>query len=113
MVAIAIERAQVEAALQAPDLVFEAAPQPVACEVSTTEKAYQITATFAPRVVFRAGEAVEATPGLAGVVGVPNYLAWPVVQYVNRSGSIRAGMLEAINNYRAAHQARRTMAGRR
>lgn len=113
VVAIRIDRAQIEAALAAPDLVFEAPPQPVTCEIDTAETAYPITATFAPRVVFQGGEAVQATPGLADVAGVPSYLAWPVVQYVNRSGSIRDGMLRIINGYRAHYEARRIMAGRR
>lgn len=113
VVSISIERDQVTTALTATDLEFAALPQPVTCEVVTADKVYPITGTFAPRVVFRDGEAVEATPGLADVVGVPGYLAWPVVQYVNRSGSIRDGMLQAINGYRAYHAARRTMAGRR
>ncbi len=113
VVSIRIERAQVEAALAAPDLVFEAPPQPVACEVDTADTVYPITATFAPRVVFQGGDAVQATPGLAQVAGVPGYLAWPVVQYVNRSGSISDGMLRIINGYRAHYEARRIMAGRR
>ena len=113
VVAIRIDRAQIEAALAAPDLVFEAPPQPVTCEIDTADMAYPITATFAPRVVFQGGEAIEATPGLADVAGVPSYVAWPVVQYVNRSGSIRDGMLRIINGYRAHDEARRIMAGRR
>lgn len=113
LVSIRIERREVEAALAAVDLVFEAPPQPIACEIVTPDTVYPITGTFAPRVVFQNGAAVDAAPGLADVAGVPGYLAWPVVQYVNRSGSIRDGMLRAINDYRAYYEAQRTMARRR
>lgn len=113
VVSINIERSQVTAALLADHLEFVAPPQPVACEVFTPDKVHQITGTFAPRVRLQAGEVVEGTPGLANVVGVPSYLAWPVIQYVNRSASVRDGMLRVINGYRAYYQAKRTMAGRR
>ena len=45
------------------------------------------------------GKAIEATPGLADVKGVNNYLAWPVVQYVNYAPGIRKEMLRMINAY--------------
>lgn len=112
-VSVSIDRAQVSAALVAENLEFTAPPQPVTCEVSTADKIYPITGTFTPRIVFQAGEAVQGTPGLADVAGVPGYLSWPVVQYVNRSANVRDGMLRVINGYRAYHLARQTMAGRR
>lgn len=67
----------------------------------TRKSVIPLTATFAPHVVFKAGETVDATPGLANVEGVNSYLAWPVVQYVNRSYGIRRDMLAIINAYRA------------
>ncbi len=99
-VAVHIERRAIDAALDAPDHVFEAPPQPVSCEVTTKSGATPITATFAPRVVFKGGVAVEATPGLANVQGVNPYLAWPVVHYVNHAPRIRGAMLLMINAFR-------------
>ncbi len=99
-VAVRIERRVVDTALSETDIVFEAPPQPVSCEVTTKSGATPITATFAPRVVFKGGVAVEATPGLANVQGVNPYLVWPVVHYVNHAPRIRGAMLLMINAFR-------------
>lgn len=96
-VTVRIARKPVEEALTRPDHVFEAPPQPVRCEITTKDGGFPINATFAPRVVFKGGLAVEATPGLANVAGINRYLAWPVVQYVNRSPGVRRDMMQIIN----------------
>ncbi len=108
LVKVKIARALVEPALTQADHVFEATPQPVDCEIKTKEGGFPITATFAPKVMFKGGTATEGTPGLANVTGVNKYLAWPVVQYVNSAPGIRKSMLEIINRYRAALAAERT-----
>lgn len=94
---IRIERRLVDAAIGTADHVFEAPPQPVTCEISAPDRVFPIKATFAPRVVFRGGVAVEGSPGLANVSGVPNPIAWPAVLYVNKSSTIRTSMLQIIN----------------
>lgn len=99
LVDIRVKRALVENAVATPDFVFEVPPQPVACEVRTKKSVYPITSTFAPRVVFKGGEAVEATPGMGKVVGVASLLSWPVRVWVNRSDMIEDGMLKIINAY--------------
>lgn len=102
IVSIRIERALVDAALAAEgEHTFAAPPQPVRCEIATRERTIVITGAFAPRVVFKGGRAVEATPGLGNVDGVSPILAWPAVEYVNRAGTIGNGMLTVINAYRA------------
>lgn len=98
---ISIPRGDVEAALAARDHIFQSPEQPVTCTVTTHKSAFDITATFAPRVIFRNDEAVEASPGLANVKGVTRVLSWPVVQFVNRWPSIRKGLLQIVNAYRA------------
>lgn len=100
MVSIRIDRRVVEEALRQPDHVFVAPAQPVTCEIVTKDSSFPITGTFAPKVVFKAGRAVEGSPNLANVQGVNRYLAWPVVQYVNSSSYIRGEMLRMINLYR-------------
>ena len=100
IVSIRIERARVAQAVLAPDLVFEVPPQPVKCEIETSKDVVPITATFAPRVVMKGGEAVEATPNLGNVQGINKYIAWPVIEYVNRSANISEHMLRMINQYR-------------
>ena len=100
-VEIRIERALIRAAIETPDYVFQAPPQPVTCMVTANfekgEKVYPISGTFAPRVVMKAGEATEATPGLGNIQGVPRPLSWPVEVWVNRGGTTRHGMLQVVN----------------
>lgn len=110
-VSIRVDRALVETAITAADHVFAVPPQPMRCEIQTREQVIEITGSFSPRVVFARGQAVEATPGLADVQGVSAVLSWPVVQYVNRSPTIRDGMLKVINAYRSHRAARAPAAG--
>lgn len=100
IVKVRIARKIVEPALNEPDHVFEAPPQPVKCDIKTKDSAFPIEGTFAPKVTFKGGTAIDGSPGLANVTGVNKYLAWPLVQYVNRSAGIRQSMLEMINAYR-------------
>jgi hypothetical protein len=105
-VQISMPRSDVEAALASSDRVFAAPPQPVTCEIMTSGGPMPIAATFAPNVVFKDGFAISATPGLANVTGVNSYLAWPVVEYVNRSATIGDEMVRMINACRAKVGAR-------
>lgn len=98
---IAIERAKVDAALVGSDLTFESPPQPMTCVLMTSSGEMTITGTFAPKVVFKDGIAISATPGLADITGVNSYLAWPVVHYVNNAERIANPMKLMINAYRA------------
>jgi hypothetical protein len=107
VVTIRIERARIAQAVVAPDLEFQAPAQPVVCDITTSSSQFSVKGTFAPRVVFKGGEAVDGSPGLANVEGVNKYLAWPVVEYVNRSPGIRSEMLKMVNAYRAKVRARR------
>lgn len=100
-VAVTIARQLVTDALTQREHVFQAPPQPVVCEIETKDGMLAIRGTFAPRVVFKNDEAVEGSPGLANVTGVNAYLAWPVVEYVNRAPGIRHELLRMINAYRA------------
>lgn len=97
---IRIPRKEVEFAIAARDHIFQSPEQPVTCTVTTHKSNFDITATFAPRVVFKNDTAVEATPGLGNVEGVTRVLSWPVVQFVNRWPSIRTGLLQVVNAYR-------------
>jgi hypothetical protein len=99
-VSVDIERRLVDEALAASDRVFEAPPQPVVCELETSGGPMKIGGTFAPRVVFKDGFAIDATPGLANITGVNSYLAWPVVAYINGAKSIKSEMAAMINDIR-------------
>ena len=101
LITVKIDRAKVDAALAASDLVFESPPQPMTCEITSSRGRFTIKGTFSPRVVFRDGFAIEATPGLANIEGVNSYLAWPVVHYINYAERITKTMLLMINTYRA------------
>jgi hypothetical protein len=97
---IRIDRAKVDEAIRAADLVFQVPEQPVSCTVTTPNNTFDVTATFSPRVVFKRDKAVQASPGLANVKGVSRVLAWPVVLYVNYGPGMRAGLLQVVNAYR-------------
>lgn len=97
---IRIGRSKVDAAIRATDLVFQSPEQPVTCHVTTTDKAFDVTATFAPRVVFKGDKAIAASPGLGNVKGVTRALSWPVMLYVNYGPGMRANMIQVVNAYR-------------
>jgi hypothetical protein len=99
-VSVRIDRGMVERAVQDTDYVFEAPPQPVTCDVKTSKSNIHISATFAPRVTFKNGQAVEGTPGLENIQGVTRILSWPVKQYVNRAPHVRNTMVQIVNAYR-------------
>jgi hypothetical protein len=103
-VEVKIDRALVAPALGTADYEFTAPPQPVTCEIKTNASVITISGTFAPTVTFKDGVAVEGSPGLANVTGVNAYLAWPVVQYVNRAPGIRRDMLAMINAYKSTRK---------
>ena len=106
-VSIRIERALIATAIATPDYLFQAPPQPVACNVTmpgrtegaTTmpDQIIPITGTFAPKVTIKDGVGIQATPGLANVQGVSRIISLPVVAYVNRAGFLREGMLKTVN----------------
>lgn len=100
-VAIRVERDRISAAVRSPDYVFEVAPQPVTCDVTAAfgkdPTVVPIAATFAPKVTIKDGKAVDATPGLANVEGVPRALSWPVEKWLNSGIGIKTEMLTVIN----------------
>lgn len=104
---VRIARKEIEAALTSADTVFTAPAQPATCELETSRGKVTINGTFSPRVVFKGGVAVEATPGLGDITGVNSYLAWPVVHYINYSERITKPMMLMINAYRT-HRAPQT-----
>ena len=99
LMTIDIERRLIDSALAAPDGVFDPPPQPVACEVKTEKSSFPISFTFAPRIEFKGGQAVKASPMMGNVTGVSRILSWPVVTYVNASRQIRDSMLQVVNAY--------------
>ncbi|MDX2307404.1 MAG: hypothetical protein NW216_04120 [Hyphomicrobium sp.] len=97
---IRIARKLIDDAITAADHVFESPEQPVVCTVTTPKSLFDVTATFAPRVVFKGDMAVSASPGLSNVKGISSVISWPVVAFVNRWPSIRSGLVEIVNAYR-------------
>jgi hypothetical protein len=106
VVTVDVQRAIVDEALTASDRAFVAPPQPVTCVLQTSGGPMTIGGTFAPRVTFKDGFAVDASPGLANITGVNSYLAMPVVAWVNNAPSIRREMASMINDMRARSQTR-------
>jgi hypothetical protein len=97
-VRIALPRKLVADALAATgDHVFEAPAQKSHCEVETSKATFPVDMTFAPKVTFKEGVAVEATPNLDNVTGVPKALWWPVAYWVNSSSMIEETTLRIVN----------------
>jgi hypothetical protein len=101
LVSIRIERASVRAAIENADHVFQSPPQPVSCEITTAgrtgDMVVPIKSRLSPRVVIKDGKAVDASPGLADVEGVPSALSIPVAYWVNSGSFVKGHMLKAIN----------------
>ena len=74
-VSIRIARSLLTHALTEANYTFEAPAQSVECDLTTRDNTIAISATFAPRIVIKDAVAVDATPGMADVVGVNSYLA--------------------------------------
>lgn len=102
---VRIARAEIDTALAAADTAFKSPKQPVVCTITTYKSTFDVTGTFAPEVIFKNGVAISATPGLGNVAGITRVISWPVVQFVNRWPSVRAGMLTIVNAYKA-HKAK-------
>lgn len=101
VVAIKIARALVDEALAAPaEHIFQAPPQQAKCTVTTSSAALPITLTFSPRVVFKDGVAIEASPRMGNVTGVPKALWWPVAYWLNSADMIEEPMLEIVNAFK-------------
>ncbi len=97
---VRIARSEIDKALAAVDASFKSPEQPVICTITTYKSTFDVTATFAPEVTFKNGQAVAATPGLGNVKGISRLISWPIVQFVNRWPSVREGMLTIVNAYR-------------
>ncbi len=85
------------------DHVFEAPAQKSKCEVVTSKATFPVAMTFAPKVTFKEGIAVEATPNLDNVTGVPKALWWPVAYWVNSSNMIEDATLKIVNAVKRRH----------
>ena len=96
---VSIERAKITEAINTPDHVFLPPPQPVTCHIETTKVNFPLEFTFQPRVVFKDGKAVKATPGMSADARATRMLSWPVRQWVNSSDDIETAMIRIINLY--------------
>ena len=97
-VTIKIDRALVDQALKTTgDYVFEAPPQMTHCDVNSSLGDLPLDLTFAPRVEFKAGVAVKASPQLDNVTGVTRVLWWPIAYWVNSSSTIEEPTLRIVN----------------
>jgi hypothetical protein len=99
LIHVRIERRHIAAVLIKPDHVFQATPQQVTCELISSSERLPVRATFAPRIVIRGGRAVDAHPGMANLTGINEFVADPVLQYINQSDNIRRQMVGMVNMY--------------
>ncbi|MEQ9640610.1 MAG: hypothetical protein RIM84_11360 [Alphaproteobacteria bacterium] len=72
--------------------------QPVACAIATGGKAILTRFSLAPSVSFFAGEAIEASPGIADLTGLPPSVARAMQDWLNDSPLVEAALLRGINH---------------
>lgn len=71
--------------------------QPAACAVATGGRPILTEFTLAPSVTFFAGEAIEASPGIGNLRGLPPSLANNLQVWLNSSTLVEAALLRGIN----------------
>ena len=94
-----IDRSLIIKAMDTPDHIFEPPAQPVTCKIMTTNKDFPLNFHFKPRVIFKNGIAVEATPGMGAETRTTRAISWPVRKWVNTSDEIEDAMIRIINAY--------------
>ena len=97
--AVDIDRKLIQAAMDNADHVFEPPAQPVTCQIMTTKKDFSLNMHFKPRVIFKQGKAIEATPGMGATARTTRVISWPVRKWVNSSDEIEDAMVRIINAY--------------
>lgn len=75
--------------------------QNVSCTVIGKKSSSPITFSFAPKLSFKDGQAVKASPQMGQIKGLSKIISWPVKQWVNRADMIEKPLLRVINAYRA------------
>jgi hypothetical protein len=99
MITVKLDSAIVDKAVAAVDGEVVVPPQQVACKLETNQGDLPVDFTFAPKVMFKAGVAVKANPGMGNVKGVSTWLSWPVVAYLNTNKSIQTVMVRVVNAF--------------
>jgi len=94
-----IDRSLIDDAVNTPDHTFEPPAQPVTCHINTTKKNFSLELFFKPRVLFKDGKAIEATPGMGAPTRTTRIISWPVREWVNTSEEIEDAMVRIINAY--------------
>jgi len=94
-----IDRKLVHDAMYTPDHIFEPPPQPVTCNIVTTKKEFSLDFHFTPKVTFKDGTAITATPGMGASTRATRVISWPVRKWVNTSDEIEDAMVRIVNAY--------------
>jgi hypothetical protein len=71
--------------------------QPVRCNIYSVGDPVLAKFQLAPRIRFAGGKAVQARPGMSGVIGMPEILAKLLTDWVNSSEAIESAMLDEVN----------------
>lgn len=94
---ISVARKMIFAALL-DEKVMRVPRQPVYCNILTFGDPVKTKFHMAPKIRFSGGKAVQAKPGMSGVVGMPEILAKLLTDWVNSSEVIESAMLDEVNN---------------
>ena len=94
---ISVARKMIFAALL-DEKVMRVPKQPVYCNILTFGDPVKTKFHMAPKIRFSGGKAVQAKPGMSGVIGMPEVLAKLLTDWVNSSEAIESAMLDEVNN---------------
>ena len=93
---ISVARKMIFAALL-DEKVMRVPKQPVYCNILTFGDPVKTKFHMAPKIRFSGGKAIQAKPGMSGVVGMPEILAKLLTDWVNSSEAIESAMLDEVN----------------
>ena len=77
--------------------VLQVPRQPVSCNIYSIGEPLPTKFHIAPKIKFAGGKAVQATPGMSHVLGLPEMLAKLLTDWVNSSQAVESAMLHEVN----------------
>ncbi len=98
---INLARAQIVAALTTPEYALEVPPQAVKCEVERNGELKPVTATLAPKILFKNGQADKVWLNLKDLKGPADIKGtiWTAAQLEDSVGLFHGKMIKSINKF--------------
>ena len=93
------KRADIVAAVSAPQSAFKLAPQSIACEIGTGK--YELRATLAPELILRQGAATAVSLHMDNIQGAPiiKGVVWTAAALEESFGILQNDMVREVNRF--------------